>query len=234
MRPKLTFGVVGAGTVGAVLGQALAAAGHILVGYTTSEPANIERAEVLLPGAPRLTVPEVLQRADFILFAVPGAELGKVIQGITELGLWRSGQLVCHTSPDYGYSVFEPALDQGVIPIAIHPAMNFTGTSVDLARLRESFFAVSAPSVAVPIAQALVIEMGGEPFVVAEENREKYAEAISVATDFSSLVVNQSIGLLEGVGLVDSRAILAPLFRSSLERALAQGHQPIDPEELLR
>jgi predicted short-subunit dehydrogenase-like oxidoreductase (DUF2520 family) len=234
VRPKLTFGVIGAGTVGAVLGQALAAAGHILVGYTTSEPANIERAEVLLPGAARLTVPEVLQRADFILFAVPGSELGKVIQGITELGLWRSGQLVCHTSPDYGHSVFDPAVDQGVIPIAIHPAMNFTGTSVDLARLRESFFAVSAPPVAVPIAQALVIEMGGEPFVVAEENREKYAEAISVATDFSSLVVNQSIGLLEGVGLVDSRAILAPLFRSSLERALAQGHQPIDPEELLR
>ncbi|MEY4434118.1 MAG: hypothetical protein RIR16_158 [Actinomycetota bacterium] len=234
MRPKLTFGVIGAGTVGAVLGQALAAAGHILVGFTTTEPANIERAEVLLPGAARLTVPEVLQRADFILFAVPGSELGKVIQGITDLGLWRSGQLVCHTSPAYGHSVFDPAVDQGVIPIAIHPAMNFTGTSVDLARLRESFFAVSAPPVAVPIAQALVIEMGGEPFVVAEENREKYAEAISVATDFSSLVVNQSIGLLEGVGLVDSRSILAPLFRSSLERALAQGHQPIDPEELLR
>jgi predicted short-subunit dehydrogenase-like oxidoreductase (DUF2520 family) len=205
-----------------------------LVGYTTADPKNIERAEVLLPGAPRLTMSEVIERADFLVFAVPADQLQQLIQGISELGLWRTGQLLCHTSAEFGHSVFDSAIEQGVIPIAIHPAMSFTGTSVDLARLRESFFAVSANPVALPIAQALVIEMGGEPFVVSEENRAKYAEAISVATDFSSLVVNQSIGILDGVGLADARAILAPVFRSSLERALAVGHQPIDPEELLQ
>ncbi|AOY55565.1 DUF2520 domain-containing protein [Candidatus Rhodoluna planktonica] len=233
MTGRLTVGVVGAGTVGAVLGQALAAAGHHLVGYSTSSAKNIERAEVLLPAVPRLDVAQVVQAADFVIFALPSDQLVEVIAGIARAGLFKPGQLLAHTSADFGFSVFDPAIATGVIPLAIHPAMNFTGTSIDLARLRESFFAVAAPNVAIPIAQALVIEMGGEPFVVTEENRQKYAEAISVADNFSKMIVSQSIGLLEEVGLVDARAILAPLLRSAVEQALALGHQPIDPDELL-
>lgn len=233
MTGRLTIGIVGAGAVGAILGQALAAAGHRIVGYSTSSDKNIERAEVLLPGVPRLDMAQVIKEADFVVFAVPGNQLVELISGVARAGLFKPGQLLAHTSADFGYSVFDPAISVGVIPLAIHPAMNFTGTSIDLTRLRESFFAVSAPNVAIPIAEALVIEMGGEPFVVAEENRGKYSEAISVADNFSKMIVNQSIGMLEEVGLVDARAILAPLLRSAVEQALAVGHQPIDPDELL-
>jgi predicted short-subunit dehydrogenase-like oxidoreductase (DUF2520 family) len=92
---------------------------------------------------------------------------------------------------------------------------------------------VAAPAVALPIAQALVIEMGAEPIVIAEEDREKYFEAISVASSFSSMIVNQSIGMLEEIGIEPATQMLAPLIRSSVEVALAQGHRPIDPTELL-
>ncbi|MFS6788038.1 DUF2520 domain-containing protein, partial [Staphylococcus aureus] len=126
-----------------------------------------------------------------------------------------------------------PATAQGVIPLAIHPAMTFTGTSIDLARIRESYFAVAAPVVALPIAQALVIEMGAEPIVITEDNRAKYFEAVSVANQFSAMVVNQAIGLLEEIGVEDARGVIAPTIRSAVEQALAKGHQPLDPDELL-
>jgi predicted short-subunit dehydrogenase-like oxidoreductase (DUF2520 family) len=230
---RLTVGVIGAGPVGVVLGQALAAAGHVLVGIATSDEANQERIDAMLPSVPVVSVPQIIEQADLVLLAIPAKEIAAMVGGIAEAKLWRSGQLVAHTAGEHGYSVLSPAALQGVIPLAIHPAMSFTGTSIDLAQIRESYFAVSAPNVALPIAQALVIEMGAEPIVVGEEDRSTYFEAVSVASNFSALIVNQAIGLLEGIGAENARAILGPLVRSSVEQALADGHKPLDPEEFL-
>ncbi len=230
---RLTVGVVGAGPVGVVLGKALASAGHIITGIASSDGKNRERAEALLPEVEFRSVPELIAESDLVLFAIPAEELEKTISGISEAGLFRSGQLIAHTAGEFGYEILSPAVEQGVIPLAIHPAMSFTGTSLDLTKIRESYFAVAAPTVALPIAQALAIEMGAEPIVISEANRKIYFEAISVANNFSKMIVNQSIGLLESVGVDNARVVLGPLIRSAVEEALAEGHTPLDPEELL-
>eukprot|EP01031_Cornospumella_fuschlensis_P006347 gene6347-7891_t len=99
--------------------------------------------------------------------------------------------------------------------------MAFTGTSVDLVRLRESFCAVTAPTPVQPIGQALVVEMGAEPVIIAEEDRAVYAEAIDTATSFSVAIVGQAVGLLAKLGVDSPGTVLAPLVRSSVENALA-------------
>ena len=140
------MGVVGAGPVGAVLGQALAAAGHVIIGIAATDPKNIERAEALLPEVEVVTVPEIIEQADLVLLAIPADEISKTVSGIAEAGLFRAGQLLAHTAGEFGFEVLEPAMSKGVIPLAIHPAMTFTGTSIDLSRIRESYFAVAAPN----------------------------------------------------------------------------------------
>lgn len=229
---RLNVGVIGAGPVGAVLGQCLAAAGHIVIGIATTDQKNIDRAEALLPGVPVKTVDQIVAEADLVLLAIPANQIAELTQGIAAAGLWRSGQLVAHTAGEFGFEVLSAAAEAGAIPLAINPAMSFTGTSIDISRIRESFFAVSAPNIALPIAQALVIEMGAEPITIAEADREKYFEAISVANNFSKLIVNQSIGLLQEIGVENSRAVLSPVIRSAVEEALADGHTPIEPQEL--
>ncbi len=230
---RLSVGIIGAGPVGAVLGQALASAGHQIIGVATTTPANIERAESLLPGIKVMPVPSIIEQADLVLLAIPAEQIAPTVTGFAEAGLWRAGQLVAHTAGEFGYGILQSAAQQGVIPLAIHPAMTFTGTSIDLVKIRESYFAVSAPNIALPIAQALVIEMGAEPITISEDDRSAYAEAISVANNFSRMIVNQAIGLLESTGIESPRAVLGPLIRSSVEQALADGYQQIDPEELL-
>ena len=136
--------------------------------------------------------------------------------------------MVAHTSGQYGYAVLAPAVEAGIVPMAIHPSMRFTDSSADEYAIRESYFAISAPEVALPVAQALVIEMGAEPLEVAEADRKTYFEAWSVANDFSSLVVNQAIGLLEQIGVRDARGVLGPVVRASGGPALADGHKPLD------
>jgi predicted short-subunit dehydrogenase-like oxidoreductase (DUF2520 family) len=219
---RLGIGIVGAGRVGPVLGAALGGAGHAIVGISTVSADGRERAEVLLPRVPVLTVPEVVERAELVLLAVPGEELEGLVRGLAATGAWQAGQLVAHTAPGFGVGVLGPAAAAGVIPLAIHPAMTFTGTSLDLVRLRESWCAVTAPAPVLPIAQALVVEMGAEPIVVAEADRAAYADAISSATGFSTAIVTQAAEALAAIGIERPGRVLGPLVRSAVETALGR------------
>ncbi|WP_438854012.1 Rossmann-like and DUF2520 domain-containing protein [Agromyces sp. M3QZ16-3] len=230
MRPdqragRLGVGTIGAGRVGAVLASALGGAGHALTGISAVSDASRERAAAMLPEVPVLALPDIVERSELVLLAVPGDELRTLVEGLATAGAWRPGQLVVHTAPAHGVGVLEPAMRAGAIPLAIHPAMSFTGTSVDLGRLAGTWFAVTAPAPVLPIAQALVVEMGGEPFVVAEADRAAYAEAIDTAVSFSTAIVDQATGILEGIGMPRAGAVLAPLVRSAVENALAR-HDP--------
>ncbi|TFC36386.1 DUF2520 domain-containing protein [Cryobacterium sp. TMT1-62] len=222
-RPgRLGIGIIGAGRVGPILGAALAGAGHAIVGISAISQSSRDRAEAILPGAPILTVPEIVERSELVIIAVPDAQLESLVSGLAAAGTWQAGQLVLHTSARYGTSVLAPALAGGAIPLAIHPAMSFTGTSIDLARLADSYFAVTAPTPVLPIGQALVVEMGGEPVIVAEADRAAYAEAVDTATAFSTSIVEQATGLLAGIGIEHPGAVIAPLMRSAMENALAR------------
>ncbi len=223
---RLGVGIIGGGRVGPVLGAGLAAAGHAVTGIATVSEANRERASVMLPQAPILEIPEVLERSELVILAIPEGEIASLVAGLAATGAWQPGQLVLHTAPGLGWSVLTPAMAAGAIPLAVHPAMSFTGTSMDLVRLRESYCAVSAPAPVLPIAQALVVELGAEPVVIEEKDRAAYAEAISTATSFSASIVRQSVDLLAGLGLESPSSIIAPLVRSSVENAL---HQPPAP-----
>lgn len=218
---RMGIGIVGAGRVGPVLGAALAGAGHVIVGICAVSEHSGDRADAMLPDVPILEIPELIERSELVILAVPGDELERLVTGLAAIGAWQQGQLVLHTAARYGYSVLAAATAAGAIPLAVHPAMVFTGTSLDLARLRESYCAVTAPTPVLPIGQALVVEMGAEPVVIAEADRATYAEAVETATSFSAAIVGQAVGLLAGLGLELPGAIIAPLVRSSVETALA-------------
>ncbi len=228
---RLGVGVIGAGRVGPVLGRALAGAGHALVGVSAISEASRERAEAMLPGVPVLDVPALVERSELVILAVPAGELAGLVSGLAATGAWQHGQLVVHTAAEFGIRVLMPAARAGAIPLAIHPAMAFTGTSVDLARLTESYFAVTAPSPVLPIGQALVVEMGGEPIVVADEDRAAYGEAIATATSFSSAIVDQATGILASIGVDSPGSVLGPLVRSTVDDALRRAAAAWDPPE---
>ncbi|WP_309081683.1 DUF2520 domain-containing protein [Zhihengliuella sp.] len=224
---RLGIGIVSAGRVGAVLGYALRAAEHQVVGVHAVSEESRDRAETLLPGAPVLEIPEILRRAELVLLAVPDDQLGPLVQGLADGGHWRSGQLVVHTAGRYGVGVLEPVRAAGAVPLAIHPAMTFTGLSMDLARLSDCVFGVTADNMMLPIAQALVVEMGAEPVVVAEEDRVRYHAALAHASNHLVTIAGQAAQMLGAVGVERPDRVLAPLMRASLENALASGESAL-------
>lgn len=226
---RLGVGVIGAGRVGPVMAQALAGAGHHLVGITKPLGDDDDRVSGVVPGVVFLDVPDLVERSELVIIAVPDSELVEVVSGIAATSGWQSGQIVAHTSIRHGLDVLDPARQAGAIPLALHPLMEFTGTSVDLVRMKEAWCVVSAPAVATPIGQALAVEMGMEPLVVAPEHREAVAGAIALATSFSSTTIREAADRLMSAGVTNPGVVMATLVRSSVENALGEvAGNPID------
>lgn len=223
-RPaRLTVGVVGTGRVGPALGAALRLAGHRPVAASGVSERSRRRAAELLPGVPLVDPPQVLAQADLVLLTVPDDVLPELITGLAETGAVRQGQLIAHTSGRYGTRVLEPALRAGALPIALHPVMTFTGTPVDVQRLAGCSFGVTAPEELRLAAQALVIEMGGEPEWIAEEARPLYHAALAIGANHLVTLVGQSVDLLRASGVEAPEKMLGPLLGAALDNSLRSG-----------
>ncbi|AGP56913.1 coenzyme F420-dependent NADP oxidoreductase [Streptomyces rapamycinicus NRRL 5491] len=223
-RPaRLTVGVVGAGRVGPALAASLRLAGHRPVAASGVSDASVRRAAALLPEVPVVPPSEVLARAELVLLTVPDDALPELVGGLAETGAVRPGQLLVHTSGRYGVSVLEPALRAGALPLALHPVMTFTGTSVDVQRLAGCSFGVTAPEELRLAAEALVIEMGGEPEWIAEESRPLYHAALAIGANHLTTLVAQSLELLRASGVEAPDRMLGPLLGAALDNALRSG-----------
>lgn len=224
---RLGIGIIGAGKVGAVLGAALRGAGHAVVGVSAVSEASLERAELLLPGVPVLAVEDIVERSELVLLAVPDDALADLVTGLAATGAWQAGQLVAHTSGRFGTGVLAPVKAAGGIPLALHPAMTFTGMSLDLARLSDCCFGVTADPAMLPIAQALVVEMGAEPVVIAEADRVLYHASLAHSANHMVTLVAQAAQILADIGVESTSQVLGPLLRAALENALTSGESAL-------
>lgn len=221
--PRLRVGIVGAGRAGAVLGAALRRAGHDVAAVSAVSDLSRLRAEALLPGVPIRSIPETVRDAELVLLAVPDDVLPELVSGLVATGDLRAGQFIAHPSGRHGLGVLDPATQVGAIGLALHPAMTFTGTSVDLARLEGCPFGVTSEEAMRPVAEALVVEMGGEPVWVPEDARSMYHAALVFGANYLMTVVLQSIDLLREAGIESPEPLLAPLLSASLDNALRHG-----------
>src|ERR1700754_4299187 len=140
LRPaRLTIGIISAGRVGTALGVALERADHVVVSCSAISHASRERARRRLPDTPVATPPDVASGAELLLLAVPDSELAGLVSGLAATSAVRPGTIVVHTSGVNGIGILEP-LTPHCIPLAIHPAMTFTGSDEDVSRLPDTCF----------------------------------------------------------------------------------------------
>lgn len=220
---RLKIAVIGCGRVGAVLAAAWHRSGHRIVGVTARSDTSRLRAEALVPDASIVDRARATVDADLVLLSVPDQVLPDLVRVMVAEGSLTAGQFVVHPAGRYGLAVLEPAAEAGAIPLAIHPALPLTGTSVDLERLTGAAFGVTAPASVRSVAEALVVEIGGEPVWVPEQARAGYHAALAFAANFAMTLVNESVALLGESGAEDPGRILGPLVRASVETALERG-----------
>ena len=221
-RP-LRVGVVGAGRVGAVLAAALGVAGHEVVAAAAESDASRARAAALLPGVPLRKPTDVARACDLLLLTVPDDMLGNVVSMLAASGALRRDQLVAHTSGRHGLAVLAPATGLGARPLALHPAMTFTGTAVDLPRLAGCTYGVTVADGEREVARQLVAELGGRVTRVPEERRGLYHAGLAHGANHLVTLVGEALELLAASGVDDPAATLRPLLGAALDNSLEHG-----------
>jgi predicted short-subunit dehydrogenase-like oxidoreductase (DUF2520 family) len=219
----LRVGVVGAGRVGAVLAAALRSAGHEVVAAAGESDASRGRIAALLPGVPVRKPTDVARACDLLLLTVPDDMLGNVVAMLAASGALNEGQVVAHTSGRHGVAVLEPAAARGCRSIALHPAMTFTGTAVDLPRLSGCTFGVTADDDELALAERLVGDLGGRAVRVPEERRALYHAGLAHGANHLVTLVSEALELLGAAGVDDPAATLRPLLEAALDNSLGQG-----------
>ncbi len=236
-------GIVGAGRVGAVLGAALARAGHRIVAASGVSAASKDRIVKLLPGVPALPADEVAAAAELLIIAVPDDTLAPLVAGLADTQALRPGQIVAHTSGAHGIGVLAPAVKAGAWPLAVHPVMTFTGTAADLDRLPGVSFGVTAPPALKAVATRLVADLGGasskagrlaadsaplRPLAanvewIAEERRPLYHAALAHGANHLVTLVNEALDRLRDAGVRHPERVLGPLLHAALDNTLRLG-----------
>ncbi|AMY20620.1 MULTISPECIES: Rossmann-like and DUF2520 domain-containing protein [Nocardiaceae] len=236
---RLSVGIVSAGRVGTALGEALDRVGHVVFGCSAVSDASLARARTRLPDAAVLPAAEVAARSELLVLAVPDAELPALVQGLARTGAVSPGTLVLHTSGANGVGVLAPLAGNGVVTMAVHPAMTFSGKPEDTERLSSACFGITAADeIGFAIAQSLVLEIGGEPVGVREDARTLYHAALAHGSNHLVTVVNDALDALRtaladteltGQQPVESRPggvaerVLAPLLSAALDNVLRSG-----------
>ena len=218
---RLSMGIVGAGKVGSVLASRFRAAGYPVAGVSGRSEASRLRITTLLPDVPVLSPVEVAAASDILVLAVPDDALIAVAEELASSGAVRPGQYVLHTSGRHGLDALASLTRLGARPIAFHPAMTFTGTTVDFAS--GPVFGLTAAPAERPLAEELVSALGGVPMWVAESDRALYHASLAHGANHLVTLVAQSMDLLRTAGATDPAAVLRPLLTAALDNVLAYG-----------
>ncbi len=220
---RYRIGVVGAGRVGSVLAAALQQAGHQVVAASGASPTSRMRLETLLPHLSPEPPERVAAAADLVLLTVPDDRLRRVVARLADAGSLRDGQVVVHTSGRHGSAVLAAAAERGALTVALHPAMTFTGTDVDLARLRGCVFGLTAAAEARTVGVRLADDLGGTVTVIPEDERTLYHAALAHGANHLVTLVGQAMDVLRATGSTDPAGTLRPLLTAALDNALAYG-----------
>jgi predicted short-subunit dehydrogenase-like oxidoreductase (DUF2520 family) len=198
--------------VGAALGVALERAGHVVVACSAISQESRQRAGRRLPDTAVLPADEVAGRAELLLLSVPDAELASVVSGLAATHAVRPGTIVAHTSGANGIAVLSPLTEQDCIPLAIHPAMTFTGADDDITRLPDTCFGITAAD---EVGYAIAHASNHIVTVVLDA-----VEALRSALWGQELLGQELVGDEPG-GIAER--VVGPLARASLENALQRG-----------
>ena len=220
-RPaRLTVGLIGAGRAGSVVAAALARAGHQVVSASAVSADSRARAAALIPQAVIADPVAVAAGCELLIVAVPDDVMPELVAGLCSTGSIRAGQFVVHLSGRHGIEVLERAAELGAHCLALHPAMTLTGAAYEVDRFDGCPFAVSSSDELRPVAEALVLEMGGEPEWITAQQRVMYHAALCHASNHLVTLIAQSQDLLKGVGVASPGRYLGPLLSATLDNAL--------------
>lgn len=217
---RMKIGLVGDDLLGAAMVLAWAEAGHVPFAYSTVNEKVQERLDSVFPAMKSSDIQSLVEESDLILFSLHESEIEATVSGLAQLGFLGRGKIVIHTAAEHGYGVLSMAAKFGAVPLVLQPLMLASGTSMDLIMMRNAHCIVTAPESVLPIAQGLAIELGCEPLIVHEHQREVFADTYLNLMETPESMIRKAVSYLESEDVERSVDIVGSVAKLSLEKAL--------------
>ena len=106
-----------------------------------------------------------------------------------------------------------PAVEVGARPVALHPALTFTGTDIDLPRLAGCVYGITVGDAERALAEHLVADLGGRSVWVPEDKRALYHAGLAHGANHLVTLVTEAMELLSRGRLDQPADTLRPLLR---------------------
>jgi predicted short-subunit dehydrogenase-like oxidoreductase (DUF2520 family) len=213
--------VVGAGRVGTALAVLLARAGHRLVAVSGRD-ATRTRTEKYLPGVPFLPAADAVREAEAVLLGVPDDAIAATAQEIS--GSIRDGSSVAHLSGAAPLTELDAAAKAGARALSIHPLQTFPDVDAGIARLPESYVAVTAEDEeGYALGEGLAKDLGARPFRLPDDRKPMYHAAAVFASNYLAVTQRVAELLFMLAGIEEPLPVFGPLARSTLENVLELG-----------
>jgi predicted short-subunit dehydrogenase-like oxidoreductase (DUF2520 family) len=187
------------------IGIPLAVIGRGRAGGSIARAARDAAIEVHAAG--RDDALEAARCAEAALLCVPDAAIGEAASAISSAV--PPLRLVGHVSGASGLDALAPAVDAGAEAFSLHPLQTLPDPTAELAG---AACAVSGTSeAALAYAESLASALGMRPFAIDEDDRAAYHAAAAIASNFLVALEESASEVLERIGVLDGRELLAPL-----------------------
>ena len=215
-------GIVGAGSVGLVLGIALDRAGWPVGAAASRDPARRERFRERVPRARVFAEANALvDEVELIILAVPDDALATVA-GTLRL---YAGQALVHTSGLLGAEVLDPAMAAGTQAGAFHPLVAFADPERALAALAGATIAIEGDDGLAAHLADMAEAIGAVPVRLAPGTKAAYhAAAVLAAGGLVALLDTiREAAAATGLDEAGTLAIYLPLLEQTVANARAIG-----------
>jgi len=234
---KPGLNIIGAGTVGRVLGRLLTEAGQLrLQQVLNTSLASAESAVEFIGPGQALEQWSQLRTAAVWMLASNDQAIPVISERLAETGLIGAGQIVFHLCGALDAGVLSGLSKQGAAVASIHPLKSFPDPMLGYRSFDPTWCALEGDPDACERLQGWFEAIGARVFALASEQKLLYHAA-------NTLLCNQMLALLDvglecytaaGIAPQQARALLAPLMQENLACGLSMGPAAAMTGPLLR
>jgi len=221
MARKPSVAIVGPGRLGAVLAEALRAAGYRVEELISRNPQH-HRPLARRLHTQSVSIDRARLTADLVWFCVPDREIEKAAGQLANHASWK-GKLAFHSSGALTSDALGVLRCNGATVASVHPLMTFVGRSDT--SLTGVPFGIEGDASATRAARKIVRELGGNSFAVSKKNKVLYHGWGTFLSPLfiSLLVASERVANNAGIPPHAARQKALPILRQTLENYAAFG-----------
>jgi predicted short-subunit dehydrogenase-like oxidoreductase (DUF2520 family) len=227
MQDRL-ISIIGAGIVGTAIGEALEARGFKIAAVSARSQASLERAGAHLSARVTSDSVDAAKSGDIIFITTPDDSVSQACEDIAANGGFDSNDTVFHMSGALGLNALGGALHYGAKIGSIHPMQTFSDIETAVDSLPGSVFGITAEGETLTLAEEIVSVLGGESFLIRDEDKPIYHAAACVVSNYLVSLVHFGEQLYGDIGIPKETAKKAfmPLIRATVENIGKKGTTP--------